>query len=360
MNREVVNKGRQVELDWAKAFTILVMVCVHCYEQVSDVDTEIVPVGAYRNIMEFLAGPLGAPLFMFCMGVGIMYSRRNTPEYMTRRGVLLLRDGYLLSFIKGTIPTAIAMYLGFEVPWTLADSLFLVSILQFAGMAFFTIALMKKLRLPLPGMMVVALVLSISGGILAKLDFTNSWTQYLFGLFFDTNDVTTFPLFRWLYYPVFGMIFANFLQRAEDKSRFYRGIFPAALTGAIVFILIYTLTGNDFRNMYMLSGRVFYHQSLLHHLFSTLVILTAVPVYYWISQAVKNKKVNRVVAYLGKNLDIIYLVQWVIIIYGQSFMNLFGAPRVPGAYIIPLGIVVLIMSIGAIELGRLIMRRKAV
>ena len=79
MEREIVNKGRQRELDWAKAFSIVAMICIHCYEQISVIDTEVVPTGFYRNFMEFVAGPLGAPLFMFCMGVGIMYSRRNTP-----------------------------------------------------------------------------------------------------------------------------------------------------------------------------------------------------------------------------------------------------------------------------------------
>ncbi|SDH30273.1 Acyltransferase family protein [Pseudobutyrivibrio sp. 49] len=354
MNDIIINRGRQKELDWAKAFSVLFMVCIHCYEEISNIDAEIAPTGIFRNLMEFLAGPLGAPMFMFCMGVGIMYSRNNTPADMTKRGLKLLGTGYLLSFVKGTVPTAIAIYLGYEVPWTLADSLFLVSILQFAGMAFFTIALMKKLRLPLPAMMAVSLVLSVLGGMLSKLDFTNSWTKYLFGLFFDTCDVTTFPMFRWLFYPVFGMIFAYYLQRTEDKTRFYRLICPVALVGTIAFTLIYTACGYDIRTMYMLAGRVFYHQSLLHHLFISMVILVAVSLCYFLSQVVKNIAVNGATAYLGKNVDVIYLVQWVIIIYAESFMNIFGGFRISAPYIIPAGILVLVSSIGLIELWRFV------
>ncbi|SHI58955.1 acyltransferase family protein [Pseudobutyrivibrio xylanivorans] len=358
MNRDIVNKGRQKELDWAKAFTILVMVTIHCYEQISIVDTEVVPTGIFRNVLEFLGGPLGAPLFMFCMGVGIMYSHNSTPADMGKRGVKLLRNGYLLSFVKGTIPTVIAIYLGYAVPWTVADSLFLVSILQFAGMAFFAIALMKKFNLSLPVMMGISLVLSIIGGELANIDLTDSWTQYLWGLFFNTNDVTTFPLFRWLYYPIFGMIFAYFLQRTEDKSRFYRRIFPVALFCTIAFSIIYVALGYDIRSMYMLSGRVIYKQSLLHYVFATFVILTAMPLHYVLSEKVKLKSFSGAVAYLGKNLDVIYLVQWVIIVYLQSFLNIFGYIRITVPYIIPVGMLVLISSIGAIELGRLIKRKK--
>ncbi len=38
MNREVVNVGRQKELDWAKAFAIVAMICVHVYEQMSIIE----------------------------------------------------------------------------------------------------------------------------------------------------------------------------------------------------------------------------------------------------------------------------------------------------------------------------------
>ena len=132
MNKEVVNVGRQKELDWAKSFAIVAMICVHVYEQISVVDTEVVPTDAFRIILEFVAGPLAAPLFMFCMGVGIMYSKNTAPAQMVKRAFNLLRNVYLLSFFKGTLPTAIAIVLGFAVPWTLAESFFLVSILQFA------------------------------------------------------------------------------------------------------------------------------------------------------------------------------------------------------------------------------------
>ena len=39
-SNEVVNKGRQNEFDWAKAFTIIVMVTVHVYELLGVFDPE--------------------------------------------------------------------------------------------------------------------------------------------------------------------------------------------------------------------------------------------------------------------------------------------------------------------------------
>lgn len=352
MNEKVVNNGRQRELDWAKAFAIIFMITIHVYEQLSVIDIDTVPTGVFRITMEFLAGPLAAPLFMFCMGVGIMYSRNNTPEEMAHRGVKLLRNGYLLSFFKGTLPTAIAMALGFAVPWTLIDSFLLVSILQFAGMAFFTIALMKKLKFSLPAMLGTSLVLSVLGGQLARLDLTGSWLQYLFGLFFNTNNYTTFPMFRWLYYPVIGMIFAHFLQRAEDKNAFYGRIFAVAFPGFIAVNLFYAACGIDIRSMFMLAGRVYYAQSLLHHFYITFVIMTALPIYYLISVKVKNKSVNNAVEYLSKNLDVIYIWQWMVNTYTQSFMTAFGVSNLAAPFIIPAGIAILLASVGIIESWR--------
>lgn len=357
MNKTVVNNGRQRELDWAKAFAILFMVTIHVYEQLSVVDAEIIPSDPYRIIMEFLGGPLAAPLFMFCMGIGIVYSKNSIPGKMAKRGVKLLRNGYLLSFFKGTLPTAIGLALGCTAPWTLTDSFFLVSILQFAGMAFFTIALMKKFKFSLPAMFGTSLILSVIGGMLAKLDFTDSWVQYLFGLFFNTNEHTTFPLFRWLYYPVLGMIFAYFLQRTEDKNKFYKRLFTVALVCTILVNVAYIAAGIDIRTMFMLAGRVYYAQSLLHYLYITCVLLTAMPIYYFLSVKIKGRRIGAAVEYLGKNLDVIYIWQWMINSYTQSFMILLGVPNFTIPYIIPVGILILLGSIGIIEFGRWIARK---
>lgn len=346
ISKEPVNTGRQKEFDWAKSFTIIVMLCIHVYEQLSEINVETCPDSVFRTIMEFLAGPLGAPLFMFSMGLGIIYSRSSTPKKMVRRGLILLRNGYLLSFFKGTVPVLIGIMIGASVPITIADSLFLISILQFAGMAFLTIALMKKMKLPLYAMLIVSLVLSVAGTFLAKIDFTGSCIQYLLGLFFVTNDVTTFPLFLWLFYPVAGMIYAFMLQRVSDKKSFCRIVFAIGIAGTIIVSIIYKACGIDIRTMFMLKGRVFYNQTILHYIFTTFIIMIAMPVYYFLSEKITNKYVTSSVAFLGKNLDVIYIVQWLVIAYTQAFMLAFDLPKIKTAMIIPTGIVMLLISAG--------------
>ena len=88
--------------------------------------------------------------------------------------------------------------------------------------------------------------------------------------------------------------------------------------------------------------------------------LAAVPVYYFLSVKITAAPVNKAVSYLGKNLDVIYLAQWMIITYVQSILNIFGYVRIGMALIIPVGILVLLGSIGIIEIIRNIKRKIAI
>ncbi len=349
-SNEVVNKGRQNEFDWAKAFTIIVMITVHVYEFLGVFDPEKVPLkGVFRNVLEFLAGPLGAPLFMFSMGIGILYSRNSTPAKMGVRGVKLLRNGYLLSFFKGTLPILVGMAIGMSSPITIADSLFLISILQFAGMAFFTIALMKKFKFSLPAMLTTSILLCIIG---TNLNTTTmqGWKQYILGLFFVTNLRTSFPLFLWLFYPVAGMIFAYFLQRAIDKKKFYIWLFCISAAGLIITCIIYSLCGINLKSMYELYERHFYTQTVLHYIFTTFVIGMAMPVYYLISEVVKAKPVTAAVAYLGRNLDVIYIAQWMVVAYTTVIFTVAGWPKLTLPFVLPVGIICMLIAIGFSEI----------
>jgi len=73
---EKVNTGRQLELDIAKALSIIFMIFVHA----------IMVIPAFNNTLSsgylFVVGnilgrPCAAPVFMFCMGVGLVYSRHS-------------------------------------------------------------------------------------------------------------------------------------------------------------------------------------------------------------------------------------------------------------------------------------------
>ena len=71
-----VNIGRQVELDLAKCLAIFFMIFLHCFFVTAGFNNTI-SVPMTRIIGHLLGGPFAAPIFMFSMGVGIVYSRNG-------------------------------------------------------------------------------------------------------------------------------------------------------------------------------------------------------------------------------------------------------------------------------------------
>ena len=86
-----ITNQRHFEVDAEKAFVIVVMGVIHVYEILSNIDYHTtLPTGFFRIILEFLAGPLGAPVFMFAMGIGMIFTRHDSPEQFIRRGIRLI------------------------------------------------------------------------------------------------------------------------------------------------------------------------------------------------------------------------------------------------------------------------------
>ena len=89
-----INTGRQAELDLAKCLAIFCMIFLHCYFATSYFTNDI-SLFLVRGIAQLIGGPFAAPVFMFAMGVGMVYSRNQEPRYLIVRGIKLLQLGFL-------------------------------------------------------------------------------------------------------------------------------------------------------------------------------------------------------------------------------------------------------------------------
>ncbi|WP_458404220.1 heparan-alpha-glucosaminide N-acetyltransferase domain-containing protein [Methanobrevibacter sp.] len=98
-----VNTGRQMELDIAKAFSIIFMIFLHVLMVVGGFENTVSP--TYNFIIgQVLGRPCAAPVFMFCMGVGIIYSRHSQWDSMIKRGVKLYLLGILVNIFEFILP----------------------------------------------------------------------------------------------------------------------------------------------------------------------------------------------------------------------------------------------------------------
>ncbi len=334
-----VNTGRQFEIDIAKVVSIVWMVLVHvdeeCYSGI-----EFAP-GLETGInlfIEFVGGPLAAPIFMIAMGIGMVYSKKQEPKINAARGVKLIGQGYLLNIARGTIPCLLFFVLhGTQrlLPKSL-EELLCLDILHFAGLVFLFFALVKYFKLDDLTLALAALLLLVIGATVNPIYPNEELASVWIGYFTYQNPLTPFPLFVWLIYPVTGYLFGKVLMRVASKAKFYIGLLICGLVlfGGFSSLLLasgYELSGlfiNE--NMYSQGPvKVFWILSIAAIWFSVL---------YFISLLLnKLEFVNKLVAFMSRKINAIFITQWILIgwmtwgeyfdcaVYGFKFLFYFVA-----------------------------------
>lgn len=357
LSNEITNTGRQLEFDFAKVFAIFFMVIIHVYENMSSVDYSQMPNNAFHIILEFLGGPLAAPVFMFAMGVGMVYTRHNSYQEFAKRGLKLLIIGYTLNFFRNTLLIILAHWFGVSTDQDqpLLDTLGLVDILQFAGMTFLAIALFKWIKVRGWKMIMIAFLMQGIGTVcMGYFDSTPKLLQYLLGLLFHTNKNIAFPLFLWFIYPVLGIYFARILVRVNDKRKFYNRVLSVSLFVFICASIGMISQDFDLRKYFALANETYYKQNFHSTIWISSVVLIAVSIYYYISQSLEGKYLQTV-KFISSNLNTIYIIQWLIIAYTIAVCVVFDIGKVPEPWIVPIGGIIAIVSI---VLANLIGKRK--
>ena len=232
------------ELDLAKAFLIFCLALVH-------VTIECTPEEGLASGIPYLfdsviGGPLGAPMFMFAMGIGIAFTdvlKKPPPVYYARRGVRIGIYGFLLNLCRFLIPFLVGYAVSGDSGKYIAPLPYRVfgnDILQFACLALLTMALFLHFRLSGGAMLLICLGMSCLGTFLNGTDVGTPVGNVLLGHLIGTEDAagmvfSDFPLLNWLLFPVSGYVFGQCYMRVRDRRKFY-----AVLSGVcFVVVLIY-------------------------------------------------------------------------------------------------------------------------
>lgn len=252
------NKSRIATFDLARGLAILFMMLVHVLDFYSQPDVQSTIFG---KLVTFLGSPPAAPVFMFIMGVFIILSAKLDVANGLKRAAWLLVIGYLLNLMRGSIPLWLSLQMGLVSETELEaggvsplSELLIVDILQFAGLAFAFCVLLKH-YLPHPKYWLAAgiMVIFISP---ALWDISSGWSvldEVLKLLWGNKDQGSMFPLFPWLAYPLFGMAFGYWFQKAECHARFFR---QSAWLGIALLVIgtALTLTDVDFHYAYFLRS----------------------------------------------------------------------------------------------------------
>ena len=254
---------------------------------------------------------------MFCMGIGITYSRHNQYKHLIKRGVQLLLLGYFVNIGAQIIPNVLGYMLNTSTaPITLLP-LFKVDVLVFAGVAFILIGILKRFNISNEKMLILAIVFSIIGSFVCFVDFNNIFLNYFFGYFIGTtlHQATAFPLFNWFIFPVAGMVYGSYFIRVKDKSQFFK-LWPVFLILPLIFILC-TLSPSPAGTVAD-SARAYFINT--PDAIVSIILIHGLLGFYWKISELLPDMVNKGFAMLSRHVTGIYVAQWYFI---PLFMTLF-------------------------------------
>ena len=346
-----INTSRQIELDIARGLAVLFMITVHVLGEFSN---EQVTSSLFGAIVEFLGSPPAAPVFMFLLGAGIVYSKKSTPALLFKRGVIILLGGYILNFLRGTLPSLIAYALeGNNEFLALSVTEFIsVDILQFAGLALIYFAIVQKLKLNLKGILITGFVFCFIN-LFATMKIDNLLFATFCSLFWGANELSYFPFLTWIAYPIFGYCFGTFLIRCKDKSKFYSILLAVGLLSLVGFGFIFTeFFGFD---LGMTDDYAYYH----HDIFGNIILLSFILI--WISLLFFASKgfvgvLKSTVQRWSKNVTKIYFIHWILI----GFLYFLIAPESCGLIAtIIISIILAVVSDALAEVTRKKLESKA-
>ena len=312
---EQVNTSRQWELDLARAFITFCLALIHVIIECTT--DEGLCSGIPYLFDTIIGGPLGAPMYMFVMGVGMVYTRKKTPKDYFVRGVKIFALGYILNICRFLIPYLIGYAVTGDSSYYMEQLLYKVlcnDIFTFAGLAMMIMALFIKLKLSRIVMIGISTVLCALGTILNGVDVGVPLGNIFLGYIIGTEDaaglvVSDFPIFNWLIFPVCGYAFGYILRYVKDKNRFYLTFSLPTLLIAIVYFIfgIYFETG-----MFGEGQNCYYHMIFPDVLASLCLTVGMIGVYYVIVK-IMPRKLFYVAWGISENLTPIYFIHWVLV-----------------------------------------------
>ncbi|PXY01200.1 hypothetical protein DF185_11180 [Marinifilum breve] len=315
-SKEIVNTGRQLEMDIARGLAVFFMVLVHV--QMSFSKEDIVESG-FGGLIDFLGGVPAAPVFMFLMGLGFLYTKNDNPGIFFKRGLYILLAGYVLNFFRESLPELIDYFtLGTKESLEAAIEGFIdVDILQFAGLAMIFFALYTWMSLKWYMVLYFALIFASMNYSLQSIQTEDYLWSAITGLFWGSSEYSEFPFLSWIFYPITGYVFAQLLIRCTDKKTFYKWLFLVSLLATVAGVLFFA--GVLGMGLGMETELAYYHHDFAANLVFLLFVLTWISMLFLLMRILPEFVVNQFKRW-SKNVTEIYFIHWVLIGWLQWYV----------------------------------------
>jgi uncharacterized membrane protein len=295
---------RNPTVDLLKGFAILLMVQVHILELFATNEIDNSHLG---KILLFVGGTPVAPVFAIILGYFTISIEKSKTELITR-GFKLIGLGMLLN-IALNLNLLISVARGdFQID--LFTFIFGFDILHFAGVSTIIIALLKN-TLQKHILFLIGYILSaalLGHGLLNFIPQT-IFLKYILSIFYGSCEWSYFPIFPWIAYPLTGILFYQLRER--HRSVLLKVVNQKLLLG-ILFFLFFIFT---IKYAITISSDLpsYYHHGIIFYLW-TIVFITFYSIFIdEVGNKFGNSFIMKYVKWLGENVTIIYVIQWILI-----------------------------------------------
>lgn len=293
---------RNTTFDIARGFAVLFMIMTHVASTYSNT---IVSDSWFYSITDFLGGPPAAPVFVLLMGVFFVVNQKETPlQSNIFRGVKLFLLGVILSYLREDI-----LYL-FYGDLQFNTTVWEVDILQFAGGAYILMSIIYHyFKKPITWLIISFIIIIISPLLWGNTS-NNIIIKWFFHLLWGNGELTYFPIFPWLCYPLIGMVLGAIFKSLKDTSIVLNNLLKP---GIVLLMLGSIISYGNFEfhiGDYFRSGPG-----------SIVWMLGFVFIWLWFLHKIPKNKVSSLLASWGKRTTSIYIVHWLLISWGTMILG---------------------------------------
>ena len=315
-------KERRYELDLLKDVAIIAMIICHAVYMLGEhIETYHQDVAYFIGDYVFGSYLAVAHAFMFAMGFGIVFSRKNKPLDLVKRGIFVYIAGFVLNFFRYGVYALIDGLIEGQFAEETVYAFVVQDIFHFAGLALLFTGALKALKLKEWHIFLVGVILSAIGAPLAFTFNGHPVLNYIIGHFVvTTEEASTFAFLNWYVFVGFGLLFGQILRQAQDKDKLYRGVLAISTPILAAYIVLSCVFGPFF-----LTKNGWYYAISLPDAIGLLSIdMTLLAVFYFLVKKIPKDKLS-VPVEMSKNLTPIYVAQWCIIGFVDSiFCYLLG------------------------------------
>lgn len=346
---EKLNSGRQLELDLAKTVVIVNLAVIHTVIECST--DQVLAHGFPYFYDSIIGGPLAAPMFLFAMGIGFVYTKRQTAKDFLIRGLKLGLVAFCLNLLRFFLPFVTGFLITGDREQYLQPLFYRVfgnDVLQFATICLLFMALIKKLKIPDFLLVLMALVMRLAGDFLLNVDTGSQILNVILGHFVGIEDApemvfSDFPFLLWFMVPVSGYIFAKKLITCTDKRKFYL----VCSLPCLIFAVFWFAKGiSNTTGMFDEGQNAYYHMKTPDMISAICAAIAVLGIYFWLVKIFPQKLMNGVVK-ISSAITYVYCIQWIIVMWATDFLLfvLRGSQLLPEKYSILLGYAISIVSV---------------